>query len=34
MAEPVPGADHFYTGLADKVGELVAGWLDQALSTG
>lgn len=30
----VPGADHFYTGLEDTVGEIVAGWLGRVLSRG
>lgn len=30
----VPGADHFYTGLEDRVGELVTRWLDRVLSPG
>ena len=28
----IPGADHFYTGLEDKVAHLVAGWLAEHLT--
>jgi alpha/beta superfamily hydrolase len=27
----IPGADHFYTGLEDQVGRMVADWLDSVL---